>query len=249
MFWSCWLSFFDIGLKKAPFTESHQDVEAYSIQVPETETSVTNSNPTQTASDSPDGESKFAAGQAAIQAQKYAQAIKLFEEIIADTPSMKAQVLPAYTDALRNEASLLIDKEPDKAKDLTMKALALDPNDISTLSQLGYLYLNRQEYSHAIETYQKAAKLDPKIPDTFFNLGYVFAITGDYPKSREMYAKTVALEPSFLDEALFNLAMVNAELNELQECRKNLQKAIKINPKNEAAKAYLSQLEHREENN
>ena len=233
---------FDIGFKKAPYTKSLPDVSAHSLKELESQNSAPGLKPNIPESESIIEEAKLAAAQSAIQADRFTLAIMLFEEILADDPSMKAQVMPSYTRALQSEAALLIDTEPDKAKELTMKALALDPNNISALSQLGYFYLSRQDYPKAIETYQKATELAPQIPDTFFNLGYVFAITGNYQQAKTMYVKAVDLAPSFLDEALFNLAMVNAELDEFRQCRKNLEKAIEINPENETAKAYLSQL-------
>ena len=234
--------FFDIGLKKAPFTKSHRDVSAYSIQEPESQNPAPGPNPTIPASEPFIEEAKLAAAQAAIQADRFALAIRLFEEILADAPSLKAQVMPAYTRALQGQASFLSDTEPDKAKELMMKALALDPHNISTLSQLGYFYLGRQDYSSAIETYQKAAELAPQIPDTFFNLGYVYAVTEDYPQAKTMYGKAVDLSPSFLDEALLNLAMVNAQLGEHRQCLANLERAVEINPGNDVAKAYLQKL-------
>ena len=52
----------------------------------------------------------------------------------------------------------------------------------------------------------------------------------------------VELAPDFLDEALFNLAMVQAQLGERAKSIKNLEQAIEINPANESALAYLKQL-------
>ena len=95
--------------------------------------------------------------------------------------------------------------------------------------------------------YQKAAELDPKRADPFFNLGYIYAVTENYPKAIEMYSRVVALSPEYLDEALFNLAMVQAELGERDNSIKSLKRALEINPANETALAYLEQLKQEKE--
>ena len=115
------------------------------------------------------------------------------------------------------------------------------------LSDLGYIYVQREDYLHAIETYQKVAEIDPARADPFFNLGYIYAVTENYPKAKEMYSRVVELSPEYLDEALFNLAMVQAELGEHDNGIKSLKQALKINPANETALAFLKQLQEDKE--
>jgi tetratricopeptide (TPR) repeat protein len=57
-----------------------------------------------------------------------------------------------------------------------------------------------------------------------------------------MYQRAIDLNPEFLDEALFNLAMVHARLGEQAQCLKKLEQALNVNPQNESAKTYLQQL-------
>jgi tetratricopeptide (TPR) repeat protein len=65
----------------------------------------------------------------------------------------------------------------------------------------------------------------------------------EYRKAREMYSRTVELEPPFLDEALFNLALVEARLGKHEESTKNLERALKFNPDNKQVKSYLERLD------
>ena len=132
--------------------------------------------------------------------------------------------------------------DPDAAKAYLLKALEVDPANISVLWQLGNIYVQHSNYPQAIETYQKIAELDPGRADAFYNLGYIYAVTENYPKAKEMYSRVIELAPSFLDEALSNLAMVQAELGERDMCIKSLKQAIEINPANEKALAMLKQL-------
>ena len=57
-----------------------------------------------------------------------------------------------------------------------------------------------------------------------------------------MYSRVVKLGPPFLDEALFNLAMVQEKLGKRTQCIKNLRQAIKVNPDNKQAKKYFQML-------
>ncbi len=62
-----------------------------------------------------------------------------------------------------------------------------------------------------------------------------------------MYARVVKLEPDFIDEALFNLAMVQEQLGERSQCVKNLRRAIDINPANTSAAGLLEQIQQNKE--
>jgi tetratricopeptide (TPR) repeat protein len=77
------------------------------------------------------------------------------------------------------------------------------------------------------------------MPNAFFNLGYIYAIKKDYNKAEEMFARVVALSPPFLDEALYNLAIVQRKMGNVQDCIKNLEKAIAVNPENNNAQKLL----------
>jgi Flp pilus assembly protein TadD len=118
----------------------------------------------------------------------------------------------------------------------------LDPDNTGALSQLGLVYLRQGDYAKAIDAFQRVAELDPNGPDAFFNLGYIYAVNKDYAKAEAMYQHVVALAPAFLDEALFNLAMVQKTRGKRAECMKNLKQAMMANPGNEQARKYLRML-------
>ncbi|MGD8882709.1 MAG: protein kinase [Desulfobacterales bacterium] len=219
---------FDLSLTKLPFTPSDRSVSAYSIELPAPHT-----NPT---------EDKIKAAKTALQNKAYSAAVALLEEVLASDPSPGKKILTAYLEALLGLATHMMLKDPDVAKAYLLKALEVDPASISVLSQLGYIYVRHNDYPQAIETYQKVAELDPGRADILFNLGYIYAVTENYSKAKEMYFRVVELAPDFLDEALFNLAMVQAQLGERDKCIKSLEQAIKVNPANASALAYLKQL-------
>ena len=85
-------------------------------------------------------------------------------------------------------------------------------------------------------------ELDPKSADAYFNLGYVYAVNENYPKAEEMYSQTVKLSPPYLDEALFNLALVQEKQGKNKQSKQSLERAVKINPRNEMAQKLLKKL-------
>jgi Tfp pilus assembly protein PilF len=188
------------------------------------------------------GSAKLEEGLAALKLGRFAEASKSFEEALTANPSLLDRASRPYSQALRGEAAALTATDSPKARELLVKAAGLDPGNVDGLSQLAGLYLREKDYPKAIETYEKVAKLDAKRPDALFNLGYAYAVTKEYAKAEQAYGKVVDLTPPYLDEALFNLAMVQVKLGKRDQCVKNLERAIQVNPKNEGAKQYLETL-------
>ena len=60
--------------------------------------------------------------------------------------------------------------------------------------------------------------------------------------AEELFHRAAELKPPFLDKAIFNLAMVQQKQGKKQECIKNLEKALMINPDNHRARKYIEQL-------
>lgn len=144
--------------------------------------------------------------------------------------------------ALSDQAAGMMEKNPKEAKSLLLKAIQLDPANLQSHFQLGSVYMKLKDYPQAIETFQKVGQLDPKYPAAFFNLGYLYAMKKDYSKSEEMYDRVVKLSPSYLDEALFNLGMVQEKQGKRKQSIENLERALSVNPNNEMAKKLLEKL-------
>ena len=221
----------DIGYKKLSFTGNEGEVSAYPTQA---------ATPTE-----PVEHFKIAAARAALETQKYVLAARLIEEALASKPSLQKKVSQDYARALQGQASEIIQTDTEAARKLLLKALDIDSRNISCLSQLGYIYMDRKDYSQAIKTYLKVTELAPRQPDTFFNLGYMYTITKNYQEAKSMYERVVELRPDFTDEALFNLAVINEKLGERNSCIKNLEQAVAFNPGNKSAKKYLHQLKQK----
>jgi serine/threonine protein kinase/Tfp pilus assembly protein PilF len=218
----------DIGYKKLPFTRNEREASAYPSR---------SATPAESVEDT-----KIAAANAALENNRYILAATLFEEVCASKPSMQEKVAKDYARALQGQASEIIKKDTAGAQKLLLKAVKVDPQNISCLSQLGYIYMERQDYPGAIQSYLKVTELAPQQPDAFFNLGYMYTITKNYQRAQVMYGRVVELRPAFTDEALFNLAVIHEKLGDRDRCIKKLEQAVAFNPGNISAKKYLRRL-------
>lgn len=186
---------------------------------------------------------KFQKGMEALINREFNKAITLFEEVLSLDPKMKNQVSLPYAEALVGLANSVNGKDPEQAMNLFKKAIQFDPNRVQSYFQLGMIFLKQEDYTAAAKNFEKVIEINPKLPDAFFNLGFIQAHLKEYVKAEEMYVQTVKLNPSYLDEALFNLALIQSKLGKKDESLANAKKALEINPKNELAQNYLKKIQ------
>lgn len=217
----------DLNFMKMPISGVSSNVSAYPTDDPVPEISV--------------DDAKIAAARAAVEDKNYKLALNLFDEILAGDSSRMQIISGAYVEALYGEASSLVSTDPELARGMLVKALQIDPRNVDCLTQLGFTYTTQKDYQNAIETYKRAAAINPRFAGAYFNLGYLYWVTEDYAQAKDMYQRVIELKPEFLDEALFNLAMSQAKLGEQDECVKNLERAVAINPENETARKKLQE--------
>ncbi len=185
---------------------------------------------------------KFEEGVEALDGKEYARASDLFEEILAADSSMRERVSEPYTKALLARASES-KQDPEKAKALLQRAVALDKKNHQGYFQLGLLYGREKNYPRAMEMYRRVNELNPEFADAFFNLGYIHVMRDDYAEAELMYLRAVELAPAYLDEALFNLAVVQEKLGKRAKCLQSLEQALVVNPDNELARSELYRLQ------
>jgi serine/threonine protein kinase len=185
-------------------------------------------------------------GNALLNKEQYAEAVVLFEETLASKPSSSDEIYILYSLALAGLASRISKTDPEKAKALLLKSVRLVPGYAHAHYLLGRIYTEQKDFTSAVASYQAAAELDPQMPEVYFNLGYIYATRKDYNRAYEMFKRVVDLSPPFLDEALYNLALVQIKLNKPRSSIDNLEQAIRINPKNVKAKRLLDRLRRKE---
>ena len=86
-------------------------------------------------------------------------------------------------------------------------ALALKPDDIDTLNNMGVVFRQAGKLGEAADCYLKAQRLQPTNPDILYNLAGLFEAQGKTDDAINMYLRVVALMPRHID-ALNNLAVI-----------------------------------------
>ena len=192
----------------------------------------------QTDTDSP----RLKEGITLLNEDNFSRAAAIFQDILETEPHGDERVSTLYSQALVGQASNILEKTPERAKALLLKAVKFNPGSSQGHFLLGRIYTQQKDYTSAIASYQTAIELDPRMYNAYFNMGYIYAIKKDYNNAQEMFTRVVALTPPFLDEALYNLAIVQRKMGNVQDCIKNLEKAVAVNPKNINAKKLLDTL-------
>ncbi len=143
---------------------------------------------------------------------------------------------------LLDQAAQLADRDPLKARSVLLEVIKLDPKNVQAYFKLGLVYVKLKDYPNAIQSYTKAAELDPQFSDIYFNLGFAYGMNENYARAEEMYQRVVKMRPRYVDEALFNLAVVQDKQGKRAECLSTLEQAYAINPRNEVVKKYLDRI-------
>jgi len=172
--------------------------------------------------------------------KNYKRSVELFEDIIAQDPLTIQKVKGYYSQALRGQAGSLLGINPRESERLLVKAIEIDPQNAEAHFDLGKLYTRSKDYSKAIKAYQNAADLNYRSVDTFFNLGFIYAAKKDYVNAEKMFLLVTDSRTDYLDKALFNLAVVQQKQGKTNQCIKNLEKALNINPENQRVQTYLN---------
>ena len=218
----------DLTFNKMPFTPSYREVSAQAIDVDTPANSI--------------ADEKISAAKAAMQTEEYSLALSIFDEVLSNEPQQIDSITEFYVRALNGRAANLEESDSGQAKIMLLKALDLDPDNIPSLMQLGLICWQQKDYQNAVVTFQKVVAIKPEFAHAYFNLGYLYWEIEDYAQAKGMFKRVIELKPDFLDEAFFNLAMIQNKLGEQGQCIKNLEQAIAINPDNESARVYLNEL-------
>lgn len=159
--------------------------------------------------------------QAALQGQRWAEAEKLLQQVIAENPTTtKWELYRAQADSQRNQNKL------DDAAQTYEKGIAVatavasgqaapdprNPNPDPTrakagagqmLNSLAGIYLKQGKMDQAIATYQKAAATDPNPAAAYYNLCALAFNAAKYDDAAAACDKSVAADPSKADAWFF----------------------------------------------
>jgi protein O-GlcNAc transferase len=117
---------------------------------------------------------------------KYAEAEKLYRQVLAMDPK--------HAGATQNLGVLAFQVgRNDAAVPLLKKALELSPNSASMYCNLGDAYTALRQGDDALAAYKKAVELDPNMPTTYNNLGIVYSRLGRVEDAINSWKKAIEL--------------------------------------------------------
>jgi tetratricopeptide (TPR) repeat protein len=113
-------------------------------------------------------------------------------------------------------------------------AVALEPNSVPGLVNLGIAYFNQRDFDRAREIFEKAKSIDPDDPHVHYNLGLIFKLIGETEEAVLAFEEVAAHDPEDA-MTLYYLGTLYASLGRLEEAEATLRQAIRLQPNNESA--------------
>lgn len=174
-----------------------------------------------------------------FQNRQYAQAVAVFELSLKKSPYLLNKISKNYSEALTALGETLMVNDLTASKKTLEKSRNVDPDNSRTCFLLGKVHTVLKDNEKALDYYHKAAQLDPDNPDIYFNMGYSYAATDNFEKAKEMYRIVIDRSPTFVDQAYFNLGLIEYKTGRKQDAIYHMKKAVEANPLNSNAVRFL----------
>jgi len=142
-----------------------------------------------------------------------------------------AQITPEDAKRYYNMVIMMYNaaKMPEKAAEIARKLVELDPNDSEALYNLGYMYIQMENYEGAVETFSKVIEKNPGMEYAHLQLGYSYTQLKQYAQAAEAYKNMVEIFPD-KDDAWFGLGIAYMQQKKYSEAVEPLKKVIELNP-------------------
>jgi len=89
-----------------------------------------------------------------------------------------------------------------EARELYRKALAIDPQNVHAVNNIGVTFLQERNFPEARKSFEDAMRLQPDYVDPYYNLACLFSIQGDTKGGLDYLKKAVSLDGSVREWAL-----------------------------------------------
>lgn len=131
----------------------------------------------------------------------------------------------------QNITNLILElkKNLSKAKDLALSITQHYPNYQFGWKVLGVIYMEKGEYSKAIEVNEKSIKLSPQDGEAYYNFAISLSANGRFKDSIESYKKAIIYKPTFI-ESYNNLGLTLNKLEKYADAKKVLLIGISLSP-------------------
>lgn len=154
--------------------------------------------------------------------KKYDEAIKLFNQVIAQDPdNAEVYVFKGHTEFLQNNWQ--------EAIKTYGKAIALKSTDQQVYINKGAAHYKLQEYAKAINTFNDALSLNPENSYALYSRGSSKAKTSDYRGAIRDFNRAIQLDSNAV-EAFYERGLSKAMLKDLEGAIEDFLQVTKINP-------------------
>jgi tetratricopeptide (TPR) repeat protein len=114
------------------------------------------------------------------------------DRIITETTETPEKMAEAH---LKKSQCLQKLGRDEESKEPIQKALALFPDMVEALVQLGNIYNNEKKYDDALATYNRAVQINPGYAAAFTNRGNAYSRKEKYEKALADYTEAIRLKP------------------------------------------------------
>jgi Flp pilus assembly protein TadD len=94
----------------------------------------------------------------------------------------------------------VIQLNPQKAIEAYKESIKLDDRLTDAYVNLGFIYLQNEDYEEALRCFQRVVQLETHNPEAYNNLGYVYEKMKRLGSARQMYEKALALNRGILKQ-------------------------------------------------
>lgn len=118
------------------------------------------------------------------------------------------------------------------------------PTPAEVAKEAGDEFLRNNEFAKAAEEYGKAIELDPKQEKLYENKAFCHMNAGDMDAAETTILKTLDFKTNDAEKAAVyaNLAGIYMGKQAVDKAEKNFQKAVELNPKDDASLAWLGEI-------
>ena len=155
------------------------------------------------------------------------------------------KILSVLPQAYKDIDVMLGDGRFDEAEGLLKKRISLNQADYIALTELGWLYQERNDRKNALRLLKAAVKIAPDYPISHMHLGRLYFLERDYEKAiseLELFKEKMLLLPKMDDVtekmhigALYYLMEVYFTLERQDGARAQIEEILRIDPKEQRA--------------
>jgi tetratricopeptide (TPR) repeat protein len=120
----------------------------------------------------------------------------------------------------------------DRLVTLCEKAVAIQPEDVGLLTEMGSTYLLSGNYEKACETFGKLSRMEEDNPLFACRLGEALCCAGYPAEGIEAFEKAAAIDPEEADRYFFQAADLFMKRNDATRAKNLLGKCLQIAPSN-----------------